>query len=220
MHLDEAQPQPRSAPDQRPARASTAQDTSGSSPGTAGRSKAPAAARHAQRPRDGEEAPAEERAPSTNADRPGDATPSPATRSRPRRHRQPVRSSQPPTVSQEQQPRHRPAETDGDRDGERERGRSDRITHSFSASAHRRRTPARQERPTPSRRLESLTPAAVSDSRQDSQRRRRFNSAFGEKTEPERQNPEETRKNADPQPTPPTRGRGSLYISDFSAYHR
>lgn len=191
-------PQISAQPEPTPPRASPA------SPSPAGRSKAPAGARHAQRP----------------ADRPGDADPAQRPGDSPADTGQPSRSSQPPTVSKEQQPRHRPAETDGDRDGERERGRSDRTTHSFSASAHRRRTPARQERPTPSRRLESLTPAAVPDSRQNSQRRRRFNSAFGEKTEPEHEKPEKTRENSSPQPTPPTRGRGSLYISDFSAYHR
>ena len=190
------------------------------SPSPAGRSKTPAAARHAQRPREGEEAPAGEEAPSTPPT--GPETPTPAQRpgDSPADTGQPSRSSQPPTVSKEQQPRQRPAETDGDRDGEREREGSDHSTHSFSASAHRRRTPAHRQRPSPSRHLESLTPAAVPDSRQDSQRRRRRNSAFGEFAEPEHENPEKTRENADPQPTPPTIGRGSLYISDFSAYHR
>ena len=161
-----AAPQISAQPEPTPPRASPA------SPSPAGRSKTPAAARHAQRPREGEEAPAGEEAPSTPPT--GPETPTPAQRpgDSPADTGQPSRSSQPPTVSKEQQPRQRPAETDGDRDGEREREGSDHSTHSFSASAHRRRTPARQERPQPqptpgeldarSRpRLPAMTPSAA-----------------------------------------------------------
>lgn len=162
---------------------STPPRVSPASPSTAGKAKpqqqhdTPSAPEREKKPQQERKHPAPRRPARKRRPQPSDQEP-------PSRPRPAVPISQPPTVSKEQQPRHRPAETDGERDGEREGKRSDRITHSFSAVAHRRRTPARQERPTPSRRLESLTSAAVPDSRQDSQRRRRFNSAFGEKTEP------------------------------------
>ena len=190
------------------------------SPSPAGRSKTPAAARHAQRPREGEEAPAGEEAPSTPPT--GPETPTPAQRpgDSPADTGQPSRSSQPPTVSKEQQPRQRPAETDGDRDGEREREGSDHSTHSFSASAHRRRTPARQERPQP-----QPTPGEL-----DARSRPRLPPGLPAPPPSQfcfwrvcRTGARKARKNTgeqQPQPTPPTIGRGSLYISDFSAYHR
>lgn len=134
------------------------------SPSPARRSKAPAAARHTQRPRDGEEAPAEERAPSTNADRPGDATPAqrpgadPAdTGSRsnlPAADRFPAAAAPAPSSRR-------------DRETETERGKREGATASRTASAPQHIAPepvTQQEHPSPSRRLEKLTPAAVPES--------------------------------------------------------
>ena len=168
------------------------------SPSPAGRSKTPAAARHTQRPGDGEEAPAGEEAPNTPPT--GPETPTPAQRpgDSPANHGQPSRSpsrrpsprnSSPGSVQRKQ------TET------ETERGREKGATTARTASAPQHidaERPPDRSAPSPSRRLESLTPAAVPDSRQDSQRRRRRNSAFGEFAEPEHEKPEKTRENSSP----------------------
>lgn len=163
MQFDEAQPQPRSAPDHPPSRSRRPTRVLPASLSPAGRSKAPAAARHTQRPGDGEEAPAGEEAPNTPptgpetptpAQRPGD---SPANHGQPSRspsRRPSPRSSSPGTVQRRQ------TET------ETERGREEGATASRTASAPQHidaERPPDRSTPSPSRRLENLTPAAVPD---------------------------------------------------------
>ena len=133
------------------------------SPSPAGRSKTPAAARHAQRPREGEEAPAGEEAPSTpptgpeTPTQPSDqetAQPTPASRPDLPSRRPSPRSSSPGTVQRRQ------TET------ETERGREKGATTARTASAPQHidaERPPDRSTPSPSRRLENLTPAAVPD---------------------------------------------------------
>lgn len=134
---------PRSAPSRsrRPPRIPAA------SPSPAGKKQSPSSSTAHPAPQRRRDAPSRRGTPSASTDRPGDAAPSPATWSQHHRHRQPSRSSSrrpspksssPGTVQQERR---------RDGDGEREKRRSDRITHSFSAPAHKPRTPARQQRP-------------------------------------------------------------------------
>lgn len=113
MQFDEAQPQPRSAPDQRPAGANAAQGITG-------------------QPQHGRE----KQSPSSSTTRPAPR----------RRRRSPSRR---------------------DRETETERGKREGATASRTASAPQHIAPepvTQQEHPSPSRRLEKLTPAAVPES--------------------------------------------------------
>lgn len=134
------------------------------SPSTAGRSKAPAAARHAQRPGDGEEAPAGEEAPSTPPTGP-ETPPQPSNQET----AQPTPAARPDPPAADRLPgAAAPAPSSRrDRETETERGKREGATASRTASAPQHIAPepvTQQEHPSPSRRLEKLTPAAVPES--------------------------------------------------------